>query len=348
MTVDRLGTAAAETPPQVTADPAIAEARRVLSIGAAALTALIDTVDGPAFARALDAVVGCAGRVIVTGIGKSGHIAHKIAATLASTGTPAFYIHPSEASHGDLGMVTDKDVVIALSNSGNTVELADILAYTRRYGQPLIGITSQSASTLSQYADILLVLPPAPEACPHGLAPTTSTTMMLALGDALSIALLSRRGFSRDDYRILHPGGTLGRRLRRVSELMHDGEAMPLLDPTRSVGDAILTMTAKTFGCVGLTDGDGRLIGIITDGDLRRHMVRRDGTRRDAAGDPFLTQTADSIMTADPRTIRADALAEEALQSMNANEITSLFVVDEKRRPLGIVHVHDCLRAGLT
>ncbi len=349
MTADPRPAALAEAAAPPAGDPAIAEARRVLSTEAAALTALMDTVDGPAFARALEAVVACAGRVIVTGIGKSGHVANKIAATLASTGTPAFYIHPSEASHGDLGMVTRDDVVIALSNSGNTVELADILAYTRRYGQPLIGITSQAQSTISQYADILLVLPPAPEACPHGLAPTTSTTMMLALGDALSIAALDRRGFTRDDYRVLHPGGMLGRRLRRVSDLMHGGDAVPLIARDCPVGEAILTMTAKHFGCVGVVDADGRLVGIITDGDLRRHMSPPGAGRPgEGAADPLLTQSADRIMTAKPRTIRADALAEEALQSMNANQITSLFVAGADGRPLGIVHVHDCLRAGLT
>jgi arabinose-5-phosphate isomerase len=328
-------------------DPGIAAARQVLALEADALTRLIATVESPDFARTLDLVVACEGRVIVTGMGKSGHIARKIAATLASTGTPAFFIHPSEASHGDLGMIAAGDLVVALSNSGDTLELADILAYTRRYGQPLVGITARRDSTLARYSDCLLLLPPAPEACPHGLAPTTSTTMMLALGDALAIALLDRRGFSRDDYGVLHPGGALGRRLRRVRELMHGDAGIPLVDLDARVDAAILEMTAKRFGCVGLTASDGRLAGIITDGDLRRHMS---GGRADQAGgsDAFLSQSAARIMTAGPRTIRPDALVEEALQTMNAAQITSLFVVDGDDRPLGILHVHDCLRAGLT
>ncbi|NBC96180.1 MAG: KpsF/GutQ family sugar-phosphate isomerase, partial [Deinococcus-Thermus bacterium] len=273
---------------------------------------------------------------VVTGIGKSGHIARKIAATLASTGTPAFYVHPSEASHGDLGMVAREDALIALSNSGDTAELADILAFARRFAVPVIAVTSRVASTLGEHADVRLLLPEAPEACPMGLAPTTSTTMMLALGDALAIALLERRGFTRDDYRELHPGGSLGKRLIKVSDVMHDGDALPLCTSGTRMADAILVMTAGSFGCVGVVDADGTLTGIVTDGDLRRNM-----------DDDLLTRPIESVMTPTPLTIRPGALAAEALGTMNTLAITSLFVLDETRRPVGIVHIHDCLRAGV-
>ncbi|MEE8272881.1 MAG: KpsF/GutQ family sugar-phosphate isomerase [Alphaproteobacteria bacterium] len=312
-------------------------AERVLHIEADGLSRLAASLDG-SFRRAIDLMIGAKGRVVVTGIGKSGHIARKVSATLASTGTPSFFVHPSEASHGDLGMIALDDVVVALSNSGKTTELADIIAYARRFGLPLIGITSSAGSPLADQSDVALLLPAAPEACPMGLAPTTSTTLMLALGDAMAIALLERRGFSADDYRELHPGGALGRRLIKVSDIMHSGEELPLAGPDLSMAEAILVITAKSFGCVGIVDDAGRLTGIVTDGDLRRHM----------AGD-LLDLTAGAVMTGSPRTIRAGALAAEALREMNTPDrpITSLFVTDAEHRPVGIIHIHDCLRAGV-
>ncbi len=273
--------------------------------------------------------------MIVTGMGKSGHIARKIAATLASTGMPAQFVHPGEASHGDLGMVAPGDVVIALSNSGKTPELADIIAYTRRRSIPLIAITARAGSPLDEAADVTLVLPDVGEACPMGLAPTTSTTMMLALGDALAVALLERNGFTASHFRDFHPGGTLGRKLLRVSELMHVGDELPLCAADTIMSEAILIMTEKTFGCVGVVGEGGELLGIITDGDLRRHMES-----------DLLTQTAVEVMTPSPKTIAPQALAAEAVGSMNANSITSLFAVEDGR-PVGIVRLHDCLRADV-
>jgi arabinose-5-phosphate isomerase len=270
-------------------------------------------------------------------MGKSGHVARKLAATFASTGTPAQFVHPGEASHGDLGMITAKDAVLALSNSGDTAELADIVGYSRRFRIPLIAMTRQAQSSLAEAADIALVLPPAPEACPLGLAPTTSTTMMLALGDALAVTLLERRGFSVDDFQILHPGGQIGRDLLRVADIMHTGDALPLVPQGTLMGEAILVMTAKSKGCVGILGPRRRLIGIITDGDLRRHM-----------SGALLGSTVDAVMSRNPRTIRPRALVGEALNLMNAHapRITCLFAVDEAMRPVGILHVHDCLRAG--
>jgi arabinose-5-phosphate isomerase len=310
-----------------------AVAARVLRIEADALKALAGALD-ETFSRALDLLAGVEGRVVVTGMGKSGHVARKIAATLASTGTPAFFVHPGEASHGDLGMITRKDAVIALSNSGDTAELADIVAYSRRFLIPLIGVTRRRRSTLAEQADIALVLPQSPEACPLGLAPTTSTTMMLALGDAIAVALLARRGFSAEDFQTFHPGGSLGRQLLRVADIMHDGDALPTVGPETPMGEVLLVMTAKSFGCVGVVGAQGRLEGIVTDGDLRRHM-----------SPSLLSQAAGSVMTPGPLTIRATALAAEALGVMNSRGITSLFVTEEDR-PVGIVHIHDCLRAG--
>ena len=312
-----------------------ATAAQVLKIEAEALTALAASLNGD-FERALDLLEAVTNRVVVTGIGKSGHIARKIAATLASTGTPAFYVHPSEASHGDLGMLSRGDAVLALSNSGNTAELADIVGHARRFSIPLIGITSNGQSALAEQSDVALLLPRAPEACPHGLAPTTSTTLMLALGDAIAIALLRRLEFTEDDFRVLHPGGTLGRRLLKVCEIMHVGETIPLAKADLPLAETILAMTAGSFGCVGIVDGTGRLEGIITDGDLRRHIH-----------EAFENKTAGAIMTPGPRTIRPGALAAEALGVMNERSITSLFVTDGHGRPLGIVHIHDCLRAGV-
>lgn len=325
----------ARTPPvDMLLDGDIAVAGRVLRLEAEALIDLAAGLDA-GFGRAVGLLGRITGRVVVTGMGKSGHVARKIAATLASTGTPALWVHPGEASHGDLGMIAKDDAVIALSNSGDTAELADIVAYAKRFRIPLIGITRRTHSSLAEQSDVALILPASPEACPLGLAPTTSTTMMMALGDALAVALLERRGFSAADFKVFHPGGQLGRQLLRVTELMHKGADLPLAPLDIRVCDAILVMTAKSFGCVGLTGPDGRLAGIITDGDLRRHM------NPDLLGRP-----AASVMTADPKTIRTSALAGEALGIMNAMAITSLFVTDDGR-PVGIIHIHDCLRAGV-
>lgn len=314
---------------------AIAIARRVLATEAAALGELAASL-GEAFAGAVETLEAASGRVVVTGMGKSGHVARKIAATLASTGRPAFYVHPAEASHGDLGMVTRDDAVMALSNSGETPELGDFIAYCRRFSIPLIGITGGADSTLAQAASVALVLPRQPEACPMGLAPTTSTTMMLALGDALAVTLLERKGFTAADFRLFHPGGQLGRHLLRVSDLMHRGAELPLVAPDTPMGNVLLVMTEKSLGCAGIVDGDGRLIGIVTDGDLRRHL----------RGD-LLALTAAEVMTANPKTVAPTLLVAEALGLMNAKTITGLFVVDEAGRPVGVLHVHDCLRAGV-
>jgi arabinose-5-phosphate isomerase len=312
-------------------------ARDVLATEAAGLTALAAALDGR-FALAVDLLASATGRVVVTGMGKSGHIGRKIAATLASTGTPALFVHPAEASHGDLGMVVRGDVVLALSNSGETAELADLIDHAHRFGLPLVAITRNGGSSLAQAADVVLILPPAPEACRIGLAPTTSTTMQMALGDALAVALLTRRGFGPQDFRQFHPGGRLGAQLRRVRDLMHAGDDMPLASPQTPMQAALLEMSAKRFGCLGVVDAAGRLIGIITDGDLRRHM-----------GPDLLTRPVAEIMTRAPRTVGADALAADALRVMNEppRPITTLFVVDGSQVPLGILHVHDLLRAGV-
>jgi arabinose-5-phosphate isomerase len=317
-------------------DTLIATGRRVIALEAAGLRALADTL-GPGFAEAVARLLAVRGRVIVSGMGKSGHVARKIAATLASTGTPALFVHPAEASHGDLGMITAEDVVLLLSNSGETPELAAIVDYTRRFAIPLIGVAGRAESTLLRQSDIALVLPPAPEACPVGLAPTTSTTMMLALGDALAVALMEHRAFTPEDFRGLHPGGRLGARLARVADLMHAGEEMPLTVPTAPMAEALLEMSRKGFGVVGVVGEHGELVGIVTDGDLRRHM----------AG--LLERSVEAVMTRAPRTIPTTALASEALGLMNARKITTLFATapDTPGHPAGILHVHDCLRAGI-
>ena len=323
---------AAAAPPK--AGATLAAALRVLRLEAAAIESMASALDD-SFVAAIDRLQSVAGRVVVSGMGKSGHVARKVSATLASTGTPSFYIHPAEASHGDLGMITREDAVLALSNSGETRELADLIDYSRRFTLPLIAITGRAQSSLAEAADIALLLPNAPEACPLGLAPTTSTTMMLALGDALAIALLERKGFSADAFQLIHPGGQIGRRLLRVADLMHRGTEVPVTRPEARMTDAILTMTAKRFGCVGVIDARGRLVGVITDGDLRRHM-----------GGDLLEKPVQAVMTRGPQAIRPKALAAEALGLMNAKKITSLFVV-ERGRPVGILHIHDCLRAGI-
>ena len=312
-------------------------ARGVLATEAAGLRALAAALDGR-FAAAVERLAGIGGRVVVSGMGKSGHVARKVAATFASTGTPALFVHPAEASHGDLGMVVAGDAVLALSNSGETAELADLVGHTRRFGLPLVAITARAGSALARAADVALLLPAAAEACPMGLAPTTSTTMQLALGDALAVALLTRRGFTAAEFREFHPGGRLGARLRRVRELMHVGDALPLAAPETTMDRALLAITEKRFGCLGIVDAEGRLAGIITDGDLRRAM-----------GPDLFARHAAEVMTAAPRTIGPDALAAEALHAMTARErpITALFVVDAARRPIGILHIHDLLRAGV-
>jgi arabinose-5-phosphate isomerase len=315
----------------------LAVALAVLEAERSGLAELAGALDG-SFAKAVQRLAAVTGRVVVTGMGKSGHIAHKIAATLASTGTPALFVHPAEASHGDLGMIVPGDAVLALSNSGETAELADLIAHASRFGILLVAMTGRAASTLAQAADITLLLPGAAEACPMGLAPTTSTTMQLALGDALAVALLHRRGFSPSDFHIFHPGGKLGARLKRVRDLMHTGDALPVAPLDYAMPQALLLMTGKGFGCLCVVDGAGALAGIVTDGDLRRAM-----------GPALLSRTVRDIMNPAPLTARPDMLAAEALRVMNERRrpITALFVVDEANRPVGLLHVHDVLRAGV-
>ena len=306
--------------------------RQVLEIEAQAVLKLEKAL-GSEFTEAIQALCQITGRVVVTGMGKSGHIARKIAATLSSTGTPSLFVHPAEASHGDLGMIARNDAVLALSNSGETAELNAVVEYTRRFNIPLIAVVGRENSPLGRNADITIVLPDYPEACPMGLAPTTSTTMALALGDAIAVALLKRTSFSSSNFQELHPGGRIGKRLLTVKELMHAGSNMPLVLDNVTVAEAILEMTAKAFGCVGIIDIDKKLIGIVTDGDLRRSM-----------GKELLGRTVKDIMTDAPRVVALNALAAEALWIMNENTITSLFVTVEDK-PHGIIHMHDCLRA---
>jgi arabinose-5-phosphate isomerase len=314
----------------------LAIARDVLATEAAALAALSASL-GAEFLAAINCLIAVTGRVVVTGMGKSGHVARKIAATMASTGTPALFVHPAEAAHGDLGMIVPGDAVIALSNSGEAQELAAIVGHAHRIGLPLIGVTSRAESTLGQASTILLLLPPAPEAGPIGLAPTTSTTLQMALGDAIAVALLARRGFSAKDFRDFHPGGKLGARLKRVRELMHKDAELPLVPPGTTMDKALITMTAKRFGLLGVVDEAGRLLGVVTDGDLRRAM-----------SPTLLSRDVVEIMNRAPKTIGPDALAEDALREMNATSrpVTALFVVDDANMIRGILHIHDLLRAG--
>jgi arabinose-5-phosphate isomerase len=317
---------------------AIASATRTLQFeaeGLSALKAALANSLGESFARAIALLRACHGRVIVTGMGKSGHVGLKVAATLSSTGTPAFFVHPSEASHGDLGMITKQDVILAFSWSGETVELGNLVSYSSRFAVPLIAVTSNADSTLGTSADLVLALPQIKEACPHGLAPTTSTVMQLALGDCLAIALLESKGFTARDFKALHPGGQLGARLKFVGDLMHKGDRLPLVNAELRMAEAIVVMTEKAFGCLGVVDS-GLLKGIITDGDLRRHM-----------GDGLLARSAGDIMTPGPKTVTPDLLASAALELINASSITALFVVEEGGRPVGIIHIHDLLRAGV-
>jgi arabinose-5-phosphate isomerase len=287
------------------------------------------------FDRAVELTHGCDGRIIVTGMGKSGHVGQKIAATLSSTGSPAQFVHPAEASHGDLGMITAQDVILALSWSGETAELANLISYSRRFKVPLVAMTSRRESTLGKAADIVLTLPQVQEACPHGLAPTTSTLVQLALGDCLAIALLESRGFTAQDFKVFHPGGQLGAALRHVGDIMHKGDRLPIVRAHERMSIALVVMTEKSFGCLGIVDEEGRLAGILTDGDLRRHMEPG-----------LLGRTVSEIMTLSPKTVTAGMLASSALQIINSSAITALFVVEDGV-PVGIVHIHDLLRAGV-
>lgn len=311
-------------------------ARRVIHTEAEALS-LLESALNSEFDRAVDLVLNASGRVIVSGMGKSGHIARKIAATLASTGTPAHFVHPAEASHGDLGMMAQGDVALVLSNSGETPELADMVAYTRRFSIPLIGVASRADSTLLKQSDVALVLPQAPEACGTGVVPTSSTTMTLALGDALAIALMEHRKFTPEHFREFHPGGKLGARLSKVRDLMHKGDALPMVTDKTPMGDTLIEISQKGFGVAGVAAADGTLAGIITDGDLRRKMTG------------LLDHTAGEVMTCAPTTIAPGALAEEAVAIMNQRKITCLFVVDPdgNGKAEGLLHIHDCLRVGL-
>jgi len=316
-------------------DKFVASAKRVIDAEAAALTTLSATL-GPSFGEAVTLLLNAKGRVIVSGMGKSGHIARKMAATFASTGTPAHFVHPAEASHGDLGMMTSGDVVIVLSNSGETPELADMVAYTRRFNIPMIGVASRAESTLLMQSDVAILLPQLGEACGTGIVPTISTTMTLALGDALAIAMMEHRKFTPENFRDFHPGGKLGAKLAKVRDLMHSGESIPLIPAASPMSDTLLMISQKGFGVVGVTDPEGYLCGIITDGDLRRHMDR------------LLEMKAGDVMTAHPRTVGPDTLAAEAINVMQG-KITCLFVVDPDgpAQVQGILHIHDCLRAGV-
>ncbi|WP_171126669.1 MULTISPECIES: SIS domain-containing protein [unclassified Ruegeria] len=311
-------------------------ARQVVTDEARALDVLAEGLDEQ-FAEAVQMILQAKGRIIISGIGKSGHIGHKIAATLASTGTPAYFVHPAEASHGDLGMVSKGDVVLAISNSGEAPELANLLAFTRRFGIPLIGLSSKPESTLMTQADVHLLIPSMGEACGFGMVPSISTTLTLAMGDALAIALMKHRDFKPEDFRAFHPGGKLGAQLSTVRDLMHSGDALPLVAADTAMSEALIVISQKGFGVAGVTDAQGQLTGIITDGDLRRHM------------DGLLDKTTAEVMTESPTTISPDALAEEAVAIMNDHKITSLFVVspDSDGSAEGLLHIHDCLRVGL-
>ena len=313
--------------------------RRVLNTEASALGDLAQSLDSR-FSEAVEALLDVKGRVIVSGLGKSGHIARKITATFASTGTPAQHVHPSEASHGDLGMITRADVVVMLSNSGENRELSDLIAHTRLVGIPLIGISSKPESTLIQSSDIGLILPEVPEACPMGKAPTTSSTMMLALGDALAVALMERRGFNMDDYRVLHPGGQLGQSLVRVCDVMHVAEEMPLVTGNPPMSELLATLVDKKFGCVGILNTEGALVGIFTDGDLGRNLDSE-----------LMNKSAFDVMTTTPKVIRDNALVAEALALMKEKKIWTLFIFDHTKpetgvAPIGIIHIQDCIKAG--
>ncbi len=313
----------------------LASAIRTIDSETDTINKLKETLSDGSLTRALDTMQKSKGRIIVTGMGKSGHIGKKIAASLASTGTPSFFVHPAEASHGDLGMITEDDVVIAISNSGESKELIDILNYCKRFGITLISITKNPESSLGKAGDIILRLPNNGEACPLGLAPTSSTTATLVLGDILTIGMIERNGFSKSDFNDRHPGGKLGSILQRVSDLMHTGEEMPLLEEHTNMQSALLEMTSKRLGCVGFVNKNGELTGIITDGDLRRCLSPK-----------ILDEQAFNLMTKNPKTISKDALASEALKIMHDKKITNLFVV-ENQKPVGVIHIHDLLNNGV-
>ncbi len=294
---------------------------------------------GDSFVQAIEMMSKVKGRLIISGMGKSGHIGQKIAATLASTGTPAFFVHPSEASHGDLGMLTTDDLLLTISNSGESREMGDIISFSRRFGIPMVAITSNPESTMAKAADLTLLIPSkkdAPEACPLGLAPTTSTTTTLAMGDAIAVALIESKGFTREEFHDRHPGGKLGNVLLRASDIMVTGDDLPLVPEDMPMADALVVMTAKSWGCLGVVDREGHLSGVITDGDLRRHMA-----------DNLISKTTSAIMTKNPKTVVSDILCVEALRIMNTKKITSLFVIDGENRPIGLLHVHPLLVAGV-
>jgi arabinose-5-phosphate isomerase len=321
------------------ADAAVQSALRTLDAEGSGITALAAALQsdlGVAFTAAANLIRGAKGRLIVTGLGKSGHVARKIAATLASTGTPAFFVHAAEASHGDLGMITPDDVILAMSWSGEQPEMKNLITYAKRLRIALIAMTADRESTLSQAADIALTLPRAREGCPHNLGPTSSSLRLLALGDALPIALLEGRGFTSVDFSVLHPGGKLGAMLKYTRDLMHAGDAVPIKPLGTKMSDALVEMSSKGFGCVGITDTRGAIVGIVTDGDLRRHIMRPD----------LMTAFVDDVMTKNPKTISRDLLASEALEILNSSKITAL-IVTEANKPVGIVHMHDILRAGV-
>ncbi len=322
----------------MTFDQDLACAKRTIDKEIEALRSM-EAAFGSELTAALDLIQNTQDRIIITGMGKSGHVGRKIAATFASTGTPSFFIHPAEASHGDLGMLTNKDTVIAISNGGESKELSDILIYCKRYGIPLIAITKNPQSSLGRTGDIVLHLPNIGEACPFGMAPTSSTTATMVLGDVLAVCLMERKGFSKLDYKQRHPGGKLGAMLLKVSDLMHRGDEMPLLPDTASMQEAMLSMSSKMLGCVGIIDCEGRLIGIITDGDLRRCM-----------SPDIMNKKVTDCMTANPKVIDPDVLAAEALAVMNSTGrgITQLFALDDQRKPIGVIHIHDCIRAGVS
>ncbi|MEZ5937940.1 MAG: KpsF/GutQ family sugar-phosphate isomerase [Hyphomonadaceae bacterium] len=317
-----------------TAPSEISTARRVLALESAALLEMSEALD-ERFTAAVETVLRCTGRVICAGIGKSGHVARKIAATLASTGTQAYFVHPTEASHGDLGMISAMDVVLALSKSGETAELSDVISYTRRFRIPLIGMTAQADSALGRASDVLLQIPAAEEACAETNAPTTSTTLMMALGDALAVALLERRGFKAGDFKIFHPGGKLGSMLLTAADLMHQGERLPLTMSGDGVPEALGELSEKGFGVVGVVDAKGHLKGVVTDGDVRRQVVSGRASN-----------VIDDMMTRSPVTATRTDMAATLLRIMNERKITTLFVLDDQV-PVGIVHMHDLLRAGV-
>nr|WP_318912449.1 KpsF/GutQ family sugar-phosphate isomerase [Shinella zoogloeoides] len=323
---------------KVDVEGAISSAIRTIETEKAGLVALSAVLEGElhdVFREAVGLIGGIAGRLIVTGIGKSGHIGAKLAATLASTGTPSFFVHPVEANHGDLGMIGRDDVILALSWSGETAELQGIVSYSRRFAIPLIAMTSGERSALARAADIVLLLPKVQEACPHGLAPTTSTLMQLALGDAIAVALLEARGFTATDFKTFHPGGKLGASLSHVGDIMHSGENMPLVALGTSMPDAVHMLAQKRYGCVGVIDGEGTLVGIVTDGDIARNLSRN-----------LSELTVDEVMTRSPKTVKPATLATAALGLLNQHNISALIVTDEAFRPVGIVHFHDLLRIG--